>query len=127
MIMLFSSVFNGSGMSWPLHFTWPSLVVAACAGFLITLLTVAVASWRVSRLNIVRAIRDIPEPMLTKSDKRYVVPGIVLVVLGVLVTLQGAAATQVAQTTLGPCLIALGIAMAALRVVGPRVPFPIAG
>ena len=127
MIVLFSSVFTGSGMSWTLHFTWGSLVVSACAGFLITLLTVVVASWRVSKLNIVRAIRDIPEPMLTKSEKRYVVPGIALAVLGMLLTLQGAASKQVALTTLGPCLIALGGAMVSLRFVGPRVPFSIVG
>jgi len=127
MIILFSSVFTGSGMNWTLHFTWSSLAVAACAGFLITLLTVAVASWRVSKLNIVRAIRDIPEPMLTKSEKRYVVPGILLAVLGVLLVLQGAASKQVAQTTLGPCLMALGGAMVSLRFVGPRIPFSIVG
>ena len=127
MIVLFSSVFTGSGMSWTLHFTWGSLVVSACAGFLITLLTVVVASWRVSKLNIVRAIRDIPEPMLTKSEKRYVVPGIALAVLGVFLTLQGAASKQVAQTTLGPCLMALGGAMVSLRFMGPRVPFSIVG
>jgi putative ABC transport system permease protein len=127
MIVLFSSVFTGSGMSWTLHFTWASLMVAACAGFLITLVTVVVASWRVSKLNIVRAIRDIPEPMLTKSDKRYIIPGVALTILGLLVTLQGAASLQVAQTTLGPCLMALGGAMVSLRFVGPRVPFSIVG
>ena len=127
MIMLFSSVFTGPGMNWTLHFTWASLGVAACAGFLITLLTVVVASWRVSKLNIVRAIRDIPEPMLTKSDKRYIVPGVVLAVLGLMVTIQGAASLQVAQTTLGPCLMALGGAMVSLRFVGPRTPFSIVG
>jgi putative ABC transport system permease protein len=127
MIILFSSIFTGSGMSWTLHFAWDSLVVAACAGFLLTLLTVVVASWRVSKLNIVRAIRDIPEPMLTKSERRYIVPGIALVVLGLLTTLLGAASLQVAETTLGPCLMALGGAMVSLRFFGPRIPFSLVG
>jgi putative ABC transport system permease protein len=38
-----------------------SLVVAFCLGALVTFLTVVVSSFRVSRLNIVAAIRDLPE------------------------------------------------------------------
>jgi len=40
-----------------------SLVVAFCIGALVTFLTVAFSSWRVSRLNIVAAIRDLPEEL----------------------------------------------------------------
>ncbi|MCI4321267.1 MAG: FtsX-like permease family protein, partial [Thermoplasmata archaeon] len=43
-------------------FTPSTLVISYVAGFLLTLVTVTVASARVSRLNIVRAIRSIPEP-----------------------------------------------------------------
>jgi putative ABC transport system permease protein len=39
-----------------------SLIVAYCLGVLLTFATVAVSSWRVSRLNIVSAIRDLPPP-----------------------------------------------------------------
>jgi putative ABC transport system permease protein len=127
MIVLFSSVLSGSGITWTLSFTWESLLVAACAGFLITLLTVLLSSWRVSKLNIVRAIRDIPEPMLGKSEKRYVVPGILLVALGALATVQGASSGQASLTSVGPCLAALGAAMVSLRFVGPRAPFSIVG
>ncbi len=38
-----------------------SVVVAFCLGALVTFLTVAFSSWRVSRLTIVAAIRDLPE------------------------------------------------------------------
>ncbi|MDB5060065.1 MAG: FtsX-like permease family protein, partial [Chloroflexi bacterium] len=38
-----------------------SLIVAFCLGALVTFLTVVVSSFRVSRLNIVAAIRDLPE------------------------------------------------------------------
>jgi putative ABC transport system permease protein len=45
------------------HHTEPrSLVVAYCLGVLLTFVTVAISSWRVSRLNIVSAIRDLPAP-----------------------------------------------------------------
>ena len=43
------------------HIELRSLVVAYCVGVLITLLTVAAASWKISRLGVVAAIRDVPE------------------------------------------------------------------
>ncbi len=39
-----------------------SVVIAYALGVLFTFVVVTVSSWRVSRLNIVSAIRDIPEP-----------------------------------------------------------------
>lgn len=38
-----------------------SLVIAYCLGVLFTFLVVLISSWRVSRLNIVTAIRDLPD------------------------------------------------------------------
>jgi putative ABC transport system permease protein len=42
--------------------TWTSFVVAFSLGALLTLAVVFVAAWRVSRLNIVAAVRDLPQP-----------------------------------------------------------------
>lgn len=39
-----------------------SLVIAYCMGVLFTFVVVTIAAWRASRLNIVSAIRDLPEP-----------------------------------------------------------------
>ncbi len=39
----------------------PSLVIASCTGLLLTFVTVALSSWRVSRLNVVAAMRDLPD------------------------------------------------------------------
>jgi putative ABC transport system permease protein len=44
------------------HLEPRSLIVAYCLGVLLTFVTVSVSSWRVSRLNIVSAIRDLPPP-----------------------------------------------------------------
>ena len=38
-----------------------SMVVAYCLGVVITFLTIMVSSWKISRLNVVSAIRDIPD------------------------------------------------------------------
>ncbi len=44
------------------HIEPRSLIVAYCLGVLLTFITVTISSWRVSRLNIVSAIRDLPPP-----------------------------------------------------------------
>lgn len=45
-----------------LHFTWRSLAVAYALGVSVTFLTIIFASARAARLNVVSAIRDLPEP-----------------------------------------------------------------
>jgi putative ABC transport system permease protein len=44
------------------HLEPRSVIVAYCLGVLLTFVTVTVSAWRVSRLNIVAAIRDLPPP-----------------------------------------------------------------
>ena len=52
-----------SDFSFTRHFEPRSIVVAYCLGIAITFATVAVSAYRVSRLNIVAAIRDTPTPI----------------------------------------------------------------
>lgn len=47
-----------------------SLVIAYCLGVLVTGTVVIFASWRVSRTNIVAAIRELPETMRTRPTRR---------------------------------------------------------
>jgi putative ABC transport system permease protein len=126
MMIAFSTVYGG-GLAFTLHYDSNSLVVAACAGFLITLVTVAASSWRVSNLNIVRAIRDIPEPILAKSERRYTVTGVAMIVLGLLFALQGLSARQNLGLDIGAALVVFGIPLVTVRFVKPRIPFTLAG
>ncbi|HIK98425.1 MAG TPA: ABC transporter permease, partial [Dehalococcoidia bacterium] len=48
-------------------FTLTSVVAAFSAGMLLTLMTVAISAYRVSRLNIVVAIRDLPQEFVTSD------------------------------------------------------------
>lgn len=48
-----------------------SIVVAYCLGVLFTFVVVTIAAWRVSRLNIVAAIRDLPEPPSRARTSRW--------------------------------------------------------
>ena len=50
------------------HFELRSVVVAYCLGMVITFMTVAVSAYRVSRMNIVAAIRDLPTPQETNTS-----------------------------------------------------------
>ena len=58
-----STIFSGfyPGLTLQYHVEWTSLVVAACLGILLTFAVVTVSAYRVSRLNIVAAIRDLDE------------------------------------------------------------------
>jgi len=106
-----------------------SLVIAYTLGFLLTLITVAAATGRASRLNIVRAIRSIPEPpppVRTYTRLAYV--GVGLVVLGGLVfaaTRQGT--TDLSYPSLGVGLLVIGAALVAARFARNRLVFSAAG
>ncbi len=63
-----------------------SMVVAYCLGVFITFLTVVVASWKVSRLNVVAAIRDIPDAALGKRKITSLIVGTLLLLGGAFLT-----------------------------------------
>lgn len=122
----FAAVIGGE-LTFVLHFEWSSLALAAVGGFLITLATVVAASWRVSKLNIVRAIRDIPEPLLTRSGSKYIVLGLMALAFGVLFIFAGASSGQAAGTLSGMSLLAVGAATVSVKFVRPRAPYTLAG
>jgi len=120
------TIISGEGLRFTLNWEWASLGIAACAGFLITMLTVVVASWRVSKLNIVRAIRDIPEPTSTRTRRRYLALGIAGIVFGVIATAIGMAQDESAGISSGPSMLVLGLALVIGRFVNLRIPLSIA-
>ena len=76
-----------------------SLVIAFSAGLLLTLVTVIIAAWRIARLNIVSAARNLPEP---DGETRPLSD-----------LLRGQQLRAVARTLLtgGPALLVAGIAL----------------
>ncbi|MCS7049999.1 MAG: FtsX-like permease family protein [Thermomicrobium sp.] len=52
------------------------VILAYLLGIVVTFVTVIVAAWRVSRLNIVVAVRDLPEPQLPRASRRWLVMGL---------------------------------------------------
>jgi putative ABC transport system permease protein len=61
MVEVMASLLGAADFTVQSHIEPRSVVVAFCLGALVTFLTVSFSSWRVSRLNIVAAIRDLPE------------------------------------------------------------------
>lgn len=120
MITAFGSIFGATGFEIPFYFEVDSLIVGFCIGALITFLTVLLASWVVSRLNIVRAIRAIPEPIKEKPTWRFVAAGAALVALGVLMLYGGIEGKSAAYFMTGPCLFLLGGGMIASRFTRSR-------
>src|SRR6266699_1996559 len=126
----FSQVFGASafgGTGFILTWTDSDLIDGFAIGFLITMATIGAASWRVSKLNIVRAIRDIPEPVQRRSTGRQVAVGAAVAVLGAV----GLGVALVRQSLLlqdvGPVGLAFGLAVLTMRVLPPRAVFTAAG
>jgi len=88
-----------------------SLVIAYCLGVVLTFGTIAFSSWRVSKLNIVAAIRDTEEPVRRKAGVRSLIWGIVMVLLGILLALVGLTGKQAAPFYGGAMLIVFGLAL----------------
>ena len=72
------------------HFELRSAVVAYCLGMVITFITVAISAYRVSRMNIVAAVRDLPTPQETNTATalqqltRLIISGLLLLPFQVL-------------------------------------------
>lgn len=88
-----------------------SLVVAYALGVVITFVAVVVASWRISRMNIVAAVRDIPEFVSPKRKRGTLLWALLLIVSGVLLTMAGQSANQAFSFNTGLSLAPIGLAM----------------
>ncbi|HEV2126995.1 MAG TPA: FtsX-like permease family protein [Thermomicrobiales bacterium] len=87
-----------------------SMVIAYSPGVVITFLAIAVSSWRVSRLNVVAAVRDIPDTYQPRKNRRQLVWGVLMVVVGVLLIVAAQPDRSLFIFTAGMTLIPFGIA-----------------
>ncbi len=108
------------------YFEWASLAIAFAAGFVITMVTVGVTSWRTSRLNIVRAIRRLDEPELPAGRAMLISSGL-LAAVGVSATILAFALDSLPLKIMGPVLATLGFAVILTRWLKGRHVYPIAG
>jgi putative ABC transport system permease protein len=94
-----------------LVFTAPAASVARglLVGLIISLVTVLLTSLRVSRLNIIRAIRDIPEPASRGTRVRTLILASVAVLVGGAMTVSAVTESNPALAFAGPGVLALGL------------------
>lgn len=80
MVFLLADIFGSAdadeGLQIQFAVSARSLVIAFAMGLLLTLIVVAVSAWRVSRMTIATAIRDLPEPRVAKRRRRAVLAAV---------------------------------------------------
>jgi putative ABC transport system permease protein len=84
-----------------------SIALAYAIGVLLTLVVVAYSARRVSRMNIVSAIRNLPDPAPTKSRRRRLVWSIVGILLGLLFVWAGIRAKDAVSLGVGVSALVL--------------------
>ena len=108
---IFGGTDLGGGFAYNFHFQLVSFLTAFLAGGVLTMATVILASRRISRLNIVRAIRDLPEPESSGSRRALLVQGVVVTLLGVLTAMVALQDQQIVNLGIGVSLVIIGLAM----------------
>jgi putative ABC transport system permease protein len=87
-----------------------SMIIAYSLGVVITFLAVTISSWRVSRLNVVAAVRDIPDSYSPHRNRRQLVWGVIMVVVGALMIFAAQGSDSLALFTIGMSLVPFGLA-----------------
>jgi putative ABC transport system permease protein len=99
-----------------------SLVVAYCLGVVITFLAVVGSSWKISRLNVVAAVRDIPDVQPSKRSKKALLWGSLMLLGGALLAISGHGAEKAFPFYAGMSLLPFGVALFARFFGAPSRP-----
>lgn len=81
MVAFLNSALDAFGFTFTWSVTWQALVISGGIGLVITFITMTVSSFRASVLNIVAAIRDLPDTSLSRR-RRISIPGIITTPIG---------------------------------------------
>lgn len=115
-----------AGASLVLHYDLTDLLTAFLIGLLVTIATISFASYRISRLNIVRAIRYAENseqaPRLMRGAPTL---GVGLLVFGFVA--YGVSPQSLAAQVMAPTLIIFGLALVALRAIKRQQVLTVAG
>jgi putative ABC transport system permease protein len=122
LVALSAQAFSSEHNRFDLAFTLEprSLALAGAIGFVVALATIVGTSLRVSRLNIIRAIRDLPEPPARRPRLWRLAAAGLAAAAGVALTLSAIEPRDGFGLLLGPTLAVVGLAPFAGRLVGVR-------
>ncbi|MDO8736619.1 MAG: FtsX-like permease family protein [Thermoleophilia bacterium] len=129
MVQILASAFGSfEEFSFSFSFNVKSLVIAYSMGMIATYIIVIISAWRTGHLNIVRAIRDIPEPEKGGRRLRWLLTSIGMLIFGVLLTMVGLSSKQSGWFMLGTSFLIVGIPFVLRYFRLPdRIVFTIAG
>ncbi|MGZ4126392.1 MAG: ABC transporter permease [Actinomycetota bacterium] len=128
MVFMLARAFASFGFDITFHVTARSLVLAYTLGVLLTLIVVTLSAWRVSRLNISSAVRNLPDPELRKRGRRRWILSVVGLVLGLLLLVSGVSAANGTSFLLGFSLTVISLAVLATKLrLPPRIAYTGAG
>jgi putative ABC transport system permease protein len=115
------SAFSSEHNQFDMYFTVKSTSLASSftVAFVVAVLTIVVMSVRVSRLNIIRAIRDIPEPP-PRRRRRWLYIGAFAAILGGFWTVTAIPSDEPFGLLFGPALLLAGFVPALGRLVSGR-------
>ncbi len=127
-IFSISGLFGFTDINILSYFTYTpeGLAISYLIGFAITIGTVYFATMRISRMNIVRAIRAIPEPPVPTGDRRAFLIGLGMLALGILMTGAGMAYKNLGISMSGLSLCTLSAGLLLRRFLGDRLAWNIA-
>ena len=115
-----------AGASLVLHYDLTDLLTAFLIGLLVTVATIAFASYRISRLNIVLAIRNAENSeQAPRLPRGAPILGVGLLVFGFVV--YGVSPQSLAAQVMAPTLIIFGLALVALRAIKRQQVLTVAG
>lgn len=106
---IFSADLEGFGIPLRFSFDPASLQTGFAAGFAIAIVTVAITSIRISRFNVIHAIRDLPEQRAARTGLRWLVLGALAVAVGGTMAGAGLVGDAPAMRLVGPVAFALGL------------------
>ena len=117
-----SAIFSQTAEEFTLapHVQSVSFLAAFLAGGVLTFVTVALSARRISRLNIVRAIRDLPEPQMEGSRRGPLLRAAAMILLGALALIAAFQAAHLPFFGLGLSITVLGVAMAVRALGAPQ-------
>ena len=123
MVAIIGAVIADLGVEMRRATTLSSLVTAYAMGVVLTFAVVTISAWRVSILNIVTAIRNLPEPE-KRTGRASLVWGVVFLGFGVLLAYAGLSGEQITPFFLGISLVILAsVPLLRWRRVPDRIAF----
>ena len=69
MVSIMAAAFGDDNFELVMNYRWQSFVISYCLGVILTFITVFFSSYRASKLNIVAAIRDLPDTLASTTQE----------------------------------------------------------